>query len=214
MEAVLLRHINYVYKVLSQTVPDSLKTDELREMEDYLGEMIRRTDSSLLEEWERLKNPEFEAKEAVEEKAFHADEAANDVTVDRKKFLALSRARIFSVLSLFRNCRFGEALDLLAEDLEEGKPLVDLEGVPWTETRLAEIFADYTAEHGKFRLDAEARALSHTVSKWSAETLEILQVLVDDADDNDFGVMFRISLSESRAAGAPLVSLASIGPIG
>ena len=214
MEAVLLRHINYVYKVLSQTVPDSFKTEEIREMEDYLGEMIRRTDSSLLEEWERLKNPEYVSKESSEEKAFHADEAANDITVDKKKFLALSRSRIFSVLSLFRNCRFAEALDLLAEDLEEGKPLVDAEGAPWTETRLAEIFADYTAEHGRFRLDGEARALSHTVLKWGAETLEILQVLIDDADDNDFGVTFRISLSESRAAGAPLISLAGIGPVG
>ena len=214
MEAVLLRHINYVYKVLSQTVPDSFKTDEVREMEDYLGEMIRRTDSSLLEEWERLKNPEFEAKEAVAEKAFHAEEAANDVTLDRKKFLALSRSRIFSFLSLVRNGRFGEALDLLAEDLEEGVPLVDAGGIPWTEKRLSEIFADYTAEHGKFRLDAEARALSHTVSVWTKEALKIQQVLVDDSEDNDFAAEFEISLSDSRMAGAPLISLAGIGPIG
>lgn len=214
MEAVLLRHINYVYKVLSQTVPDSFKTDEVREMEDYLGEMIRRTDSSLLEEWERLKNPEFEVKEAAAEKAFHADEAANDITLDRKKFLALSRSRIFSFLSLVRNGRFGEALDLLAEDLEEGAPLVDVEGVPWTEKRLFEIFADYTAEHGKFRLDAEARSLSHTVSVWTKETLKIQQVLVDDSEYNDFAAEFDISLSDSRVAGAPLISLAGIGPIG
>jgi superfamily II RNA helicase len=58
-EALLLRHLNNVYKVLSQTVPTQVKTEEVLEMENYLGEMIRRVDSSLLEEWERLRNPEF-----------------------------------------------------------------------------------------------------------------------------------------------------------
>ena len=214
MEAVLLRHINYVYKVLSQTVPDSFKTEEIREMEAYLGEMIRRTDSSLLEEWERLKNPEFVVREESEEKAFHADEAENDVTADKKKFLALSRARLFSFLSLVRNGRYGEALDLLAEDLEEGSPLVDSAGVPWTEKRLSEIFAEYEAEHGPFLLDAEARAPVHTVSNWTKDTLSIRQVLVDENEYNDFGVDFEIPLSESRSAGAPLIHLVGMGNIG
>src|SRR5262249_26693599 len=37
-EGLLLRHLNSVYKVLSQTVPDGAKTDEIREMELYLGD--------------------------------------------------------------------------------------------------------------------------------------------------------------------------------
>ena len=53
-EALLLRHLNSVYKVLAQTVPEGLKDDELREMQDYLRDMIQRVDSSLLEEWERM----------------------------------------------------------------------------------------------------------------------------------------------------------------
>ena len=58
MEAILLRHINGVYKVLTQTVPDGYKNEELLDMQDYLGDMIRRTDSSLLEEWEKMAHPE------------------------------------------------------------------------------------------------------------------------------------------------------------
>src|SRR4029078_404520 len=38
-EGLLLRHLNSVYKVLSQTVRDALKTDAIREIELYLRDM-------------------------------------------------------------------------------------------------------------------------------------------------------------------------------
>ena len=67
-EGVLLRHLNSVFKVLAQTVPDSAKNDQVREMELYLGTMIRQVDSSLLDEWEKEvlagKLPETSAGEA------------------------------------------------------------------------------------------------------------------------------------------------------
>src|SRR5208282_3485529 len=56
-EGLLLRHLNSVYKVLAQTVPDQAKTDPVREMELYLGTMLRQVDSSLLDEWEKLRDP-------------------------------------------------------------------------------------------------------------------------------------------------------------
>ena len=56
-EGVLLRHLNSVFKVLAQTVPDSAKNEQVREMELYLGTMIRQVDSSLLDEWEKMRDP-------------------------------------------------------------------------------------------------------------------------------------------------------------
>ena len=58
-EGLLLRHLNSVYKVLSQTVPDGVKTDTVREMELYLRDMLRQVDSSLLDEWERMRDPDY-----------------------------------------------------------------------------------------------------------------------------------------------------------
>src|SRR5882672_19375 len=49
-EGLLLRHLSSVHKVLKQTVPDAAKNDQIREMELYLGTMIRQVDSSLLDE--------------------------------------------------------------------------------------------------------------------------------------------------------------------
>ena len=54
-EGLLLRHLNSVYKVLAQTVPDGIKTGMLLEMELYLRDMIRAVDSSLLDEWDRMR---------------------------------------------------------------------------------------------------------------------------------------------------------------
>ncbi len=58
-EGLLLRHLNSVYKVLRQTVPDGAKTDVVVEMELYLRDMLRQVDSSLLDEWERMRDPTY-----------------------------------------------------------------------------------------------------------------------------------------------------------
>ena len=41
----------------AQTVPDEAKTEELADLIEWLGEIVRQVDSSLLDEWERLRNP-------------------------------------------------------------------------------------------------------------------------------------------------------------
>ena len=218
MEAILLRHLNYVYKVLSQTVPDGYKNDELREMEDYLGDMIRRTDSSLLEEWEKMAHPEDYQKrleagltEDEAEKAFGADKAAADITYDKKRFLGMVRQRIFQIMGNLAKQDFAAVLDSLADDLEEGQMLVDGEGKPWTENALTEIMAAYTAEHHKFRLDVEGRALAHTIVTYEGDVMHIQQMLQDEEDFNDWSIDFEINLADSREAGIPLLKLLRIG---
>ena len=220
MEAILLRHLNYVYKVLSQTVPDGYKNDELREMEDYLGDMIRRTDSSLLEEWEKMAHPEDYQKRLEEgatedeaEKAFGADKAAADITYDKKRFLGMVRQRIFQIMGNLSKQNFAAVLDSLADDLEEGQMLVDGEGKPWTENTLTEIMATYTAEHHKFRLDVEGRALAHTIVTYEGDVMRIQQMLQDEEEFNDWSIDFEINLAESREAGVPLLKMTRIGEV-
>ena len=220
MEAILLRHLNYVYKVLSQTVPDGYKNEELLEMQDYLGDMIRRVDSSLLEEWEKMAHPEdyqkrLEAGTAEDEaeKAFGADKAAADITYDKKRFLGMVRQRIFQIMGNLAKQDFTTVLDSLADDLDEGELLADAEGTPWTEKRLLEIMASYTAEHHKFRMDVEGRALAHTIVTYEGDTMHVQQMLQDEEDFNDWSIDFDISLNDSREAGIPLLKLARIGEV-
>jgi hypothetical protein len=98
-EGVLLRHLNSVYKVLAQTVPDAAKTDPVREMELYLRTMIRQVDSSLLEEWEKMRDPSYVGAAATKEvRPPGAEEAEQDITRDTKGFTAAIRNRIFAFL--------------------------------------------------------------------------------------------------------------------
>ncbi len=220
MEAILLRHLNGVYKVLSQTVPDGYKNEELLEMQDYLGEMIRRVDSSLLEEWEKMAHPEDYQKRLDEgtsedevEKAFGADKAAADITYDKKRFLSMVRQRIFQIMMSLQKQDFSDVLDSLADDLAEGELLADDEGTPWTEKRLLETMAAYTAEHHKFRMDVEGRAMAHTIVTYEGNTMCIQQMLQDEEDFNDWSIDFTVNLDESREAGMPLLKLARIGEV-
>jgi len=97
-EGVLLRHLNQVFKVLTQTVPDNAKNDQVREMELYLGSMIRQVDSSLLDEWEKMRDPNFQRADAKEVRPPGAEEAAQDITRDTKAFTSAIRNRIFIFL--------------------------------------------------------------------------------------------------------------------
>ena len=120
-EGLLLRHLNSVYKVLRQTVPETAKNDQLREMELYLGTMIRAVDSSLLDEWEQMRDPDYERRVAaerakiagVELKPPGAEEAAADLTRDPKAFTAAIRNRIFTFLRALANREFEAALQVL-----------------------------------------------------------------------------------------------------
>src|SRR5258705_4113946 len=97
-EGVLLRHLNRVFKVLAQTVPDNSKNDAVCEMELYLGTMIRQIDSSLLDEWEKMRDPAYQRTETKEARPPGAEEAAQDITRDSKSFTAAIRTRIFTCL--------------------------------------------------------------------------------------------------------------------
>ena len=54
-EGLLLRYLTDCYKALVQTVPTAAVDERLAEVIEWLGELVRDVDSSLLDEWERLR---------------------------------------------------------------------------------------------------------------------------------------------------------------
>jgi hypothetical protein len=82
--------------------------------------MIRAVDSSLLDEWEQMRDPEYERRVAAERaKIVGADlrppgaEAAADITRDVQAFTAAVRHRIFTFLRAWANREFEAALAAL-----------------------------------------------------------------------------------------------------
>ena len=208
-EGLLLRHLAAVHKVLTQTVPDSAKNDAVRELELYLDTMIRQVDSSLLDEWERMRDPNYQPRAATAEvRPPGAEEAARDVTRDTKAFTAAIRNRIFIFL---RGLIIADYEAALASLSSADQPA----GEPWTADRLRADFEKYLAAHPQLRLDPEARNVRHTyvVPAEDKRTWRVQQMLVDPEGDNDWVAEFEIDLPASRAANEPSLRLARIGPL-
>jgi superfamily II RNA helicase len=208
-EGLLLRHINSTFKVLSKTVPDAAKTDEVREMEAYLAAMLRQVDSSLLDAWEQMQNPDFVRKEEALAMP-GAEEAAKDITRDRKTFTATVRARLFALLHALQSGDWDEALSVLGDSPTDG------EGEAWTADRLKALMAGYTATHEGPRLDPEGRNLRHTYVQPKPEAPRVLlvqQMLVDTAELNDWVLEVEVDLDASREAKQAVLRLVRFGEL-
>ncbi|MEQ1852268.1 MAG: DUF3516 domain-containing protein [Chthoniobacteraceae bacterium] len=208
-EGVLLRYVSNVHKVLVQTVPDAAKNDALREMELYLGTMIRQVDSSLIDEWEKMRDPDYRPRGAQEEvRPPGADEAARDITRDPKVFTAAIRNRIFAFLRGLATGECEQAIEAIPASTES-------EGGPWTASRLREALAVYHAGHERIRLDPEARNVRHThvIASEDRSQWRVQQMLIDPGGANDWVAEFDVDLADSRTRGEPAVTLVRIGPL-
>ncbi|MDR3403513.1 MAG: DUF3516 domain-containing protein [Chthoniobacter sp.] len=208
-EGLLLRHVSSVYKVLAQTVPDAAKNDAVREMELYLATMLRQIDSSLLEEWEKMRDPNYRPRgEQPEVRPPGAEEAAADITRDPKAFTATIRNRIFTFLRALVSGDFETALSVVNTP-------PSAEDEPWTAERLRQALEAYHVEHEYLRLDPEARNVRHTYITISEDRRHwrVQQMLVDPAEVNDWVAEFEVDLAGSRAAGEPVLKLLRLGSL-
>jgi hypothetical protein len=207
-EGVLLRHLNSVFKVLAQTVPDAAKNDQVREMELYLGTMIRQVDSSLLDEWEKMRDPNYQVAASKEVRPPGAEAAANDITRDVKAFTAAIRNRIFIFLRGLVVADFEGALTNLNSPL-------DADGQPWTGARLKQSMEAYLVDHDHLCLDPNARNARNTyvTPAEDKKSWRVQQMLVDPEGDNDWVAEFEIDLTESRKSGEPFLRLRRIGSL-
>ncbi|HEX7604929.1 MAG TPA: DUF3516 domain-containing protein, partial [Polyangiaceae bacterium] len=132
-EGLLLRYLSDVYKVLVQTVPTAEKTPEVDELVVYFGAIVRQVDSSLLDEWERMKlapEPAAGASDVPRE-----PEGSQDVTRDEKGFTVLVRNELYRLVRALAKKDWDEATRVC-----EG-------GGEWTANKLADAFAPFYAEH-------------------------------------------------------------------
>ncbi len=195
-EAVLLRHLSEVYNVMAQTVSPAMKTEEVAEAESFFETLLRGVDSSLLDEWERLRNPEFVPSEAPK-----LPEKEISFTRDRVAFTRVVRIQIFDFIKELSREQYEDALNVLATD--------------WTVARLMEAMSGYRDEHGIIRLDPEARNAKHfRVEEDSGRRIwTIEQTLIDQEELNDWSAVFEVDLNQSDAEKRAVVSLKKVGEI-
>lgn len=216
-EGLLLRHLAQVYKVLAQTVPDAVKTEPVLEMELYLRELIEGIDSSLLDEWERLRDPDYEPAAAKEK----PDRPASyDLTRDHAAFHRLARTAIFGFLQDVLGERWEDAAARVgwAEAREEEADDAPSTSAPLSvgAEKIAEAFEAYYEERGRFRLDPEGRNARHTYFDEDREhdELRVAQVLIDLDAENDWELRLVVPLSLSREADRPILRFDGVVPVG
>ena len=195
IEGLLLRYLSEIYKVLIQTVPDLAKTEEVDSMIEYFRTLVRDVDSSLLDEWERLKNPAFVG---VSEKAKEAVLPPN-ITRDMNSFTVLVRNELFRFIRALASGDYAKAITLV----EAG----------WTAEHFEKILQPYYEEHKQISTDPKARAPSHLSLKAQPQILIGQQVLVDPEGHNDWQITFEIDLVKSAQLSKPVITVQAIAPV-
>ncbi len=207
-EGVLLRHLSNVHKVLMQTVPASAKNETVREMEDYLRTTIRQTDSSLIEEWERMRDPAYLPPGEQQDVTIPRASRQLGISGDTSMFTGAIRTRIFGFLRGLLNGDYEEAC---AQLRSADRP----DGGTWTAEVLASRMDAYYDEHECLRLDPEARNIRHTyvVPSEDRKSWRVDQVLVDPEGHNDWKAEFLVDLTASDQRGEPVIRLCDIASV-
>ena len=198
-EGLLLRYLSDVYKTILRSVPDESRTEEVDELTDWLGAVIRSTDSSLLDEWTAMLDPEVAADpssiDALEE------EPTVDVTTDRRAFRALVRTRVFRWVQYAATGQW----EAWSEDLTE------IGNHGWNERKLREQFENYaeayseTGDGIEIGIDGDARGPDRFVvadlSDGAEDVWEVEQILADPEGHDEWYLAVTVDLAASADAG-------------
>jgi superfamily II RNA helicase len=204
-EGTVLRYLTDAYRTLVKTVPEDAKTDELLDLTEWLGEMVRQVDSSLLAEWEELRNP---AADAIVASAADVEAPPPPVTANRRAFGVLVRNALFQRVELAGAKQWGALADLDAGD-------------DWTLERWYEALAPFFAEHGPGAIgigpDARNPALllvdeSPAGAEPGSRTWQVRQILDDPEGNHDWTITATVDLAASDEEGTAVVHVTSVGP--
>jgi superfamily II RNA helicase len=199
-EGVLLRYLAEVYKTLEQTVPAALRTDEVVDMLAHFRTLVREVDSSLLDEWESLKDPRARALR-VEARALEGAPPGGPTT-DPRALAARLRGDLHRLVRALAARDYDGALRLLA-------PGSGAE--PWTAARLGEAMAPYWAEHASLLTTPEARRPHLTrLEEIGPQRYRVQQRLIDPEGEEDWALDCLVDLAGAGENG-PLLDLQRIG---
>lgn len=179
-EGVVLRYLADAYRALRRTVPESARTEELDDITEWLGELVRQVDSSLLDEWEQLTNPGAETD--ADQIAFGA-ETVRPISANERAFRVMVRNAMFRRVELAALRRWDELAGLGP-------------GPDW-----AEALADYYAEYERIGTGPDARGPQLFQVERRPGFWHVRQVLDDPAGDHGWSIDAVVDLAESDAAG-------------
>ncbi|GAU69106.1 putative ATP-dependent helicase [Streptomyces sp. NBRC 110611] len=197
-EGIVLRYLASAYKALDHTVPDDLKSEDFEDIIAWLGEMVRQVDSSLLDEWEQLANPEEETADQAQERA----DQVRPVTANARAFRVLVRNAMFRRVEL---AALDKAEELGEMDAESG----------WDAEAWGEALDAYWEEYDELGTGPDARGPKLLQIEEDAEhgLWKVRQTFADPNGDHDWGISAEVDLAASDEEGRAVVRVTDVGQL-
>ena len=165
----------------------------------WLGELVRQVDSSLLEEWERLRNPEPTDAGQV---GAALDDRTPPVTSNLRAFRVLVRNAMFRRVELAARRQW---FDLGELDRESGWTADDWAGGARRRT---------SSEHPAIQTGANARGPQMLIiDERAAAGLDVRQILDDPAGDHDWAITAEVDLDRSDALGEAAITITGMAAL-
>jgi superfamily II RNA helicase len=187
-EGLVLRYLSDAYRAIRQTVPAEARTDQLLDIIEWLGELVRQVDSSLVDEWESLVHPDAAATAAP-----IVPPAPPSVLVNRRAFTVLVRNELFRRVTLASQQRDEE---LVALDPDVDWPAV---------------LDRYFDDHDEILTGGAARSPALCIideTDAASGIWRVEQVLDDPEGDHDWRIRAEVDLAASAEQGAAVVRVA------
>jgi superfamily II RNA helicase len=197
-EGLVLRYLSESYKTLVQTVPAGYRDEVLEDIMAFLRTTVRGVDSSLLDEWERLRDPDFQA---APREAPVRPVGPPPIWADARAFAARLRTELHRLL-----------VALARRDVEAAKAALRDPDGRWTAAALEAELAPYFAEHTRIDTTPQARRPHHTfVKELSPRRYEAVQRVVDEAGEVDWAIHCEVDLTGDFDPDAPIITLVRVG---
>jgi hypothetical protein len=199
-EGLVLRYLTDAYDTLRHTVPDEAKTEALQDLIEWLGELVRQVDSSLLDEWEALRNPDEENLAAEHLRKGGLPDGPPPVTRNERAFRVLVRNELFRRVDLAAR----HAYHLLGElDAAAG----------WDAEAWQEAMAAYFEEHDVLGTGPDARGPALLMIEHEPDVWKVRQIFDDPAGDHDWGISAEVDLAASDEAGFAVVRVTGVNQL-
>jgi superfamily II RNA helicase len=208
-EGLVLRYLTDAYRALRRTVPEAYRDDELDDVVEWLGELVRQTDSSLLDEWEDLVNPADGA--APGRPSGEVAPPARPLTANERAFTVMLRNAMFHRVELAARDaweQLGELEARVAELTDPPRPVV-MDADAWNEALGA-----YYDEHDAVATDQQARSPALLQVEKVPGEWRLRQVVVDPDGDRDWGIRAVVDLAASDEAGAAVLTVTGFERLG
>ncbi|MDT0182298.1 DUF3516 domain-containing protein [Microbacterium sp. ARD31] len=188
-EGLVLRYLSDAYRAIRQTVPAEARTDDLLDLIEWLGELVRQVDSSLVDEWNALVNPADDPEAPV------VPPAPPSVLTNRRAFVVLVRNEMFRRVQLAA--------------LQDDDALVELD----PDAAWPDVLDRYFDDHDEILTGGAARSPALCVideSSASDGVWRVEQIIDDPAGDHDWRIRAEVDLEASVEEGAAVVRVTEV----